>query len=154
MDLNGDGIVDVLCRGSSINALINDGSAGFTAINSPASVSPNHSDAADMDLDGDIDLLALFGTSIWCYYNDGTGSFSEAQLTQPELGVPRHIIAQDVNGDGYPDALWARSNGYDHKTFANLNNGDGTIGAGFHHRPHGRKHGIVGVRGHERRRGA
>ncbi|MBK8530834.1 MAG: T9SS type A sorting domain-containing protein [Flavobacteriales bacterium] len=131
VDLNGDGIVDVLCRGSSINALINDGSGGFTVINSPATVSPNHSDAADMDLDGDIDLLALFGTSIWCYYNDGTGSFSEAQLTQPELGVPRHIIAHDVNGDGYPDALWARSNGYDHKTFANLNNGDGTIGAAF-----------------------
>ncbi len=47
------------------------------------------------------------------------------------MGTSRHILAYDVNGDGFPDALWARSNGYDHKTYANLNNGDGTMGPVF-----------------------
>lgn len=130
-DLNGDGIVDVLCSGNSLVALINDGNGVLAAITSTTSAPIAVGDVADMDQDGDRDLVALIGTQVHAFLNDGTGSFTQVQLTQTDVGMPRHIVASDLNADGYPDVVWARSNGYDHKTFANLNNGDGTLGGTF-----------------------
>lgn len=129
--LNDDAFLDVLCVGTAITALLNDGSGVFTAVTSTTSANINTCDVADVDLDGDIDFFALTGTIIRGYYNDGNGAFTELQLTPGDVGQPRHILAFDINGDEFPDAVWARSNGYDHKTFANLNNGDGTLGASF-----------------------
>lgn len=125
-DLNGDLIIDVLCRGTTVNSLINDGTGMFTQVSS--AVASGVSDIGDIDADGDVDFFGMQGTVIWGYYNDGSGSFTSAPLTTADVGSPNHLVAYDASGDGYPDAIWSRSNGYDHKTYINLNNGDGTLG--------------------------
>jgi uncharacterized repeat protein (TIGR01451 family) len=130
-DLNGDQIIDVLCRGTTLEALINDGNGSFTQVTSTLGSGINKGDVADIDADGDIDLFGMVGTAIWGYYNDGNGAFTAAQLTAPDVGVPNFLVAFDATGDGYPDAVWSRSNGYDHKTYININNGDGTLSARY-----------------------
>lgn len=60
---------------------------------------------ADVDLDGDQDIVAVRSTdrTVKLYFNDGTGtSFNEAQL---QSGSVATVSVADINNDGRPDLL-------------------------------------------------
>jgi hypothetical protein len=64
--------------------------------------------SADFDVDGDIDLIVgntFPENGVTLLLNDGTGAFSALPVIP--LGVPRGIVADDLDGDGDPDAAVA-----------------------------------------------
>jgi hypothetical protein len=127
-DLNGDGIEDVMIgSGTTLVAAINDGAGNFTAIVSEGIAW--RIDLADFDGDGDLDVLAMpNGVEVHVNLNDGNGNFTPQLLYSGLAGISRAIIAQDINGDGYMDVVFARSEGYTHMTYYCLNLGNGTLG--------------------------
>lgn len=129
--VNADAFPDLIYFGATVNVLLNDGNGNFTTTSTTPTSQLGLLDVADLDADGDNDLVGMdngFGDLLYTYFNDGNGGLTEQLLLDGDQGVPRHLIAYDTNDDGNPDVIWARSNGYDHKTYATLNNGDGTMG--------------------------
>ena len=70
--------------------------------------------AADIDGDGDLDILsALYiANEIYWYKNDGNGNFTEL-LISTEPDGPTSVYAFDVDTDGDMDVLTASSRGED-----------------------------------------
>ncbi|MGE4618955.1 MAG: FG-GAP-like repeat-containing protein [Planctomycetota bacterium] len=116
VDLNGDTFLDVAVPdelGGGILVLINDGAGGYGA---PATYSgpiaePFSLTSADLDLDGDIDLvmggnsLSQSPTGIVVYENDGLGGFTlDAIIDSPDC---YSLNTADINGDGMFDLLAA-----------------------------------------------
>jgi hypothetical protein len=70
---------------------------------------------ADLDLDGDADLLAAegpqytTGNKVLWFENLGSGAFSTERVVSTEVDDPRSVFAADLNADGYPDAVSASS---------------------------------------------
>ena len=119
-DVDGDGDLDVLStsfsRDGSIAWYENDGAAlpSFSTHRVPTAVSNATSIyGADMDGDGDIDLLSAFelrDTVAW-YENDGAAvpSFSE-HVISTVAGGAYSVYAADMDGDGDMDVLSASDN--------------------------------------------
>ncbi len=117
-DVDGDGEADVLSAsntGDTIAWFENDGTPAVGAwTGSAISTSANGATsvfAADLDRDGDADVLSASvedDTIAW-YENDGTptvGAWVEYPISTPAAGA-WSVIAADVDGDGFPDALSA-----------------------------------------------
>jgi len=64
---------------------------------------------ADLDDDGDIDLIAAEsdGHRVLWYENDGAGGFGAAILISSDVVEPRHVSAADLDGDGVLDVISA-----------------------------------------------
>jgi len=83
---------------------------------------------ADVDRDGDFDLvLATYGKSR-LYLNDGKGNFSDASSRLPEdSATSLAVVASDLDRDGFPDLVFggAMTNGYGGETrfYRNVNHG-------------------------------
>ena len=123
-DVDADGDQDVLISGlgsSSIGNITklytNDGSGNFSEVTSTpfVGVQRNSVDFADVDADGDQDVL-ITGINnsnqriAKLYANDGSGNFSEVSGT-PFIGVAFGSIAfADVDGDGDQDVLITGTN--------------------------------------------
>lgn len=140
-DMDGDGDVDILfgaagayggpvIQGSNSQLRIyrNDGSGTFTGTNifyagnfgsfSRGAKGVNHLTSADMDGDGDLDIVmcqgvdASFGLNwdrvVWIV-NDGTPNFGATRTIDPGSAgdVPRRADAADVDGDGDVDLVVA-----------------------------------------------
>jgi RHS repeat-associated protein len=120
LDLNGDGLTDVVWGASSLNiyAAINTG-AGFGPSVETQFPRPVSSDeffrlptgdllVADFNLDGRQDLISTRDATMTVLLSDGAGRFSLLDTTIPP-GVTdkyaRHNVAADLNGDGLPDIL-------------------------------------------------
>jgi hypothetical protein len=93
---------------------------------------------ADVDRDGDLDLIAVYpmGPELAVCYNDGTGGFSQPWYVNEKAGTAdllQSVAAADLDGDGYPDLVSGAWNGFfgvsgDENTLAvNRNRGDGTF---------------------------
>lgn len=128
-DLNQDGLVDIVaCNfgtpisgfnyhgGDSVSVLLGTGNRQFApAIEIPGGNGPNHVRLADIDLDGDLDILtadrgdfnfatrtAMGGATVTIHFNDGHASF--ASMTQLDLGAQASgLEIADLDRDGSPD---------------------------------------------------
>jgi len=116
VDLDGDTFLDVAVPdelGGGILVLINDGAGGF---GTPSSFSgpiaePFSITSADLDLDGDLDLvmggntLSQSPTGIVVYENDGLGGFSiDDFIDSPDC---YSLNTADIDGDGMFDLIAA-----------------------------------------------
>jgi hypothetical protein len=127
-DLNGDGRKDLATadQAGSISIFFNQGNRAFEgAIPMPAGEHAVHLAASDIDRDGRIDLVVAghdSGTVGWMrwFRNQGGGSFIESPIRSTLLDVPFGLIAEDLDGDSFPDLavtrdflmiLWNRGDG-------------------------------------------
>lgn len=72
--------------------------------------------AADMDADGDVDLVWMSESSIQVTFNDGAGKFSDGPvftpttpiyLPDPTWDYPKYAVTGDVDGNGLVDVVLA-----------------------------------------------
>jgi len=122
-DFDGDGDVDLFVSNDGLPNYLwrNDGGLQFTEIAAQAGVAVNGAglseacmgaDFADVDLDGDFDLLVanFSGEGNTCYRNDGQGSFDDASV-ETGLGPPSMLYVGfgcefiDWDDDGDDDLL-------------------------------------------------
>jgi hypothetical protein len=120
-DVDGDADADLVLspaefvlgepRGA-IQVHYNDGGGGFSRSASFAAAggAPELLEAADVDADGDLDLLAAggFPGAAMVFFNAGGGAFPES--SRLELSeVPRALAAFDVDGDRFAEILLGES---------------------------------------------
>ncbi|MBT8484249.1 MAG: cohesin domain-containing protein, partial [Phycisphaerae bacterium] len=116
-DYDADGDIDLAVvhkRSNDLWLYRNDGTGGFTqaledrfALND----APHAVDAADLDLDGDCDLVVSHVGSdpfVRLMLNDGTGKFEPEVLFSPDGGA--HVVAVDLDGDSDFDVATANTN--------------------------------------------
>lgn len=114
-DFNGDGIMDVVLGGESdagpvMGVWLGNGNGSF--LPGPTSFEPlllTSLDIADMDQDGDLDFIVGGFTeagrpTIRLFTNDGSGVFTRADATFPELYFPSAAFG-DIDFDGDSDIL-------------------------------------------------
>jgi len=115
-DLDGDGDVDVISASAGDDAIVwQENTDGRATFGSPQTITAAVADvnsifAADVDGDGDLDVLAgspTAGEISWYENTDGFGHFGSAQvITNGALDV-RSVFVADVDGDGDKDVLSA-----------------------------------------------
>jgi hypothetical protein len=106
-DVDGDGVLEVIVGASSSR---DDGASTLTVFfrDRPAVTleSPRLSGlaAADLDSDGDVDLLTANGDFLAFYSGDGTGEFGTPLELAVSSGTEQLVVA-DVDFDGSPDVV-------------------------------------------------
>lgn len=65
--------------------------------------------AADIDSDGDLDVVSTGQSSnfIVLYMNNGTGAFDQGSVLSQTEDEPDHLVAADIDGDGDLDIVSA-----------------------------------------------
>ncbi len=108
-DLNGDGITDVLVSYGSDDLVwfAGQGGGSFSAVNPIAIINALRGAwAADLDDDGDLDLITGHQSAGRIYLNDGSGTFGQYDPGFPISG--ENAITQDIDGDGRIDLCFRR----------------------------------------------
>jgi hypothetical protein len=111
-DMDADGDQDILFGdgyyGSGNNRLyFNDGTGNFTEVLSFGQVAPHYDiAAADLDGDGDLDIIASHGNSpSYVILNDGSGTLDNGYPVHP-VGISKPILATgDLDGDDDADII-------------------------------------------------
>jgi hypothetical protein len=111
-DVNGDGYPDIVATASDLGGIhvyAGDGS-GENWTRQPSGLPQRdwsyRVELADLDLDGDLDLVASFADGLSVWHNDGAGGFTEASqgLPRPIMrGIFMGLAVGDINLDGLPD---------------------------------------------------
>lgn len=139
-DLTADGLEDILLLQNSAGAqsyLRNAGAGDLSEhVQLPSFPEPATGHAiADVDMDGDMDILALigdmpFGTQRFAsLINDGTGSFTYTAIPMLPLAGTQGLTVVDFDADGDPDLVtwsWATQT---MRISLFRNNGNGTFAA-------------------------
>lgn len=132
-DVNGDGRLDAVTMQSvdkEAYVFLGNGNGTFAVaftITVSASASPQTLALADMDRDGDPDLVtSYYNGGISVSLNPGTGIFGTPALTSTS-DTSFQIAVSDINGDGSLDV--ATANSFDKSVSVLYNNGSGTLGA-------------------------
>jgi len=106
IDINGDSWLDVLSWGNTgnTNVYLNDQNGGFEPrINVGTMEYPASVDAGDIDMDGDMDIIASdLHTKLEVYRNNSSTSFSRQVNLESDYGP---ILAVDFNYDGLTDYI-------------------------------------------------
>jgi len=106
-DFDGDEIPDVLIAGfDNVVLLRNDGDRSFATTNFGEDLFHANRDVADVDGDGDLDLLAVDTV----YINDGKGNFSDSENHSGSFsreGKLLDAVFADVDGDDVLDVVTA-----------------------------------------------
>ncbi|MCH7700178.1 MAG: VCBS repeat-containing protein [Planctomycetes bacterium] len=118
-DLDGDGDIDVLSASdgddkiawyANTNGL---GNFGAQQVITTAASGAQSVFAADLDGDGDIDVLSASVSDdkiAWYENTDGLGSFGPQQIITTQANYARSVFAADLDGDGDIDVLSASGN--------------------------------------------
>ncbi|HNO80431.1 MAG TPA: VCBS repeat-containing protein, partial [Phycisphaerae bacterium] len=115
-DLDGDGDTDVLSESSYEGKFVwyenTDGLGGFgpEKVITTSAYGVQAVAAADLDRDGDLDVLA--GATVeneiaWYENTDGRGSFGPQQIITTDTNSPYGVITADLDGDGDLDVVSA-----------------------------------------------
>ncbi|MDC0711573.1 FG-GAP-like repeat-containing protein [Stigmatella sp. ncwal1] len=110
-DVNRDGKPDMLVAnstGNSITVHLGDGTGAVESTASRASSSPRYLALVDVDLDGDLDIVAG-GSGVSVHLNDGSGTFGNAVAMPSSGGTPRSGVVADFNQDGRLDMAFANN---------------------------------------------
>jgi len=119
MTANGNGTAPFLTRNVSLQ--LNNGNGTFQPAPDLAVRSYTYGvTLADIEGDGDLDLLVAHGNGVSVRLNNGTGTFSGNQDVQVGLG-PRNVAAVDLDGDGDLDLLTPNTSGNDVSVRLNQN---------------------------------
>jgi hypothetical protein len=116
-DLDGDGYLDLITANTNshdLSVLRNDRRGSFLGaqiLRFPRNGSPQSVDAADLDGDGDEDLVVAnsFTSDAAVFLNDAAGRLVLARSIEIPLN-PELIAAADLNGDGAPDLVTVSRN--------------------------------------------
>ena len=136
-DIDGDGDEDVVATSLHGNEVMwfenidGNGNFGPKQVVSSDIIGGRQVHAADVDGDGDIDLLSAsnFDNKIAWYENlNGLGAFGSQQIISTNTEDARSVYTADIDGDGDLDALSASS---DDNTIAWYENQDGLGDFGF-----------------------
>ena len=114
-DLDGDGDLDIIVASPDINLISwyenidGFGEFGFQRLVSSQVQRVNAIHCADLDDDGDIDVLSASrdDNSIAWHRNQGDGTFDQRQIINDELFVAMSVFTGDLDGDGDLDVLSA-----------------------------------------------
>ena len=115
-DLTGDGTPDLVAMQktgttSALVVLVGIGGGVFAAPSVLVSALPSFSAAdepmlADLDQDGDRDLVAAVAGNLIAFTNDGFGNFTSSTIGAIDATNDVHVIRTgDLNGDGLVDAI-------------------------------------------------
>jgi RHS repeat-associated protein len=130
IDLNGDGLVDIV---STASAYLNSGTGWTPSVNYVSPLALGHlgggvegyARLADLNGDGLPDLFEDDWNATAVYLNNGDGWTEDTSWTSP-LSVPYGLVVTDVNGDGLADLVQAyrnRGQGHDYRQ-TYINSGD------------------------------
>ncbi|MBK8339386.1 MAG: T9SS type A sorting domain-containing protein [Flavobacteriales bacterium] len=112
-DLDGDGDLDVLSASISQQPMTevawyaNDGSGGFGPQQIISTPGARCVATADLDGDGDIDVLSTSGSALVRFANDGSGGFGPQQIISTLADGAYSVASADLDGDGDLDVLSA-----------------------------------------------
>ncbi len=128
-DLDGDQKIDILFSSedkAKIAYRKNDGNGNFDEqVIIFSGENPRFVWAADLDNDGDNDVIAAIANKVFWFQNLGSGVFGEKQYIGGSLSYPASTLyAADINNDGFDDVIY----GYHTSIFWHENNGNGTFG--------------------------
>ena len=98
VDSDGDGLSDAAEAEAGTDPTVPTGNASDNR--------PNSLSAADLDGDGDLDVLSTSEANIAWYENDGQGTFTEKTISS-SVNQPSSVLTADLNGDGDLDVLSA-----------------------------------------------
>ena len=110
-DMNGDGLLDIVdSRREQVGVLLQTATRDFAQL--PPVLVPgndtslNFMKVADLDSDGDVDILRTVRGHgrVDVFRNDGSGALELHESIEPEAGVSQ-VQAGDINLDGLPDLL-------------------------------------------------
>lgn len=123
VDVDGDGRNEILYYATSgtLSTWWYDGSG--LSNGASCTVGPlNDFEAADMDLDGDLDVLVASANGVQCWRNNGMGRLEEDGEPIP-AGVVNGLAVTDVNQDGWPDVVTAADVGSTNGVWQSTGNG-------------------------------
>jgi len=135
-DFDGDGDMDVLSisRGDNKVAWYRNldglGNFGPQIIISIELDFPIHAFIADIDNDGDMDIVShsLHGDIVGWFRNlDGNGTFSNLQVISTNVDFPNQVYAADLDGDGDMDVISTSKDDNKIAWYENIN-GNGNFG--------------------------
>jgi len=121
IDLNGDGITDVLRNGAKFECFLNDPEKGFDKMRVAEKTFANFSFAdprirfADMTGDGLQDIVLISSGRVQYWPNMGYGRFGKMVNMKnaprfPEQYHPQQVLLGDLDGDGQADIAFVRNN--------------------------------------------
>jgi hypothetical protein len=133
-DINNDGWPDVVLTNlnipnySNLYVLLNNQQGGFTQVPTNFGESTTQAILADLNGDGNLDLVLVYIGGATVYLGNGTGAFTLEVTIDDAIGEPAFDMVADVNGDGIPDIAILEADTIE----ICLGKGDGTYATPFY----------------------